>query len=147
DFLVGFLAVNEPFVVVVQGDGQNLLGPVLSDDIGVELVLDFARSRNISEERLGDTPAAPLLVEDRLAELDAFAADVDISGTFHQRADVTKAFATERAVGVFLGAARCSRGHARPAVPLASTPRATPSDVFTRWHATPFHSKRGTRSS
>ena len=127
----GFLAVNEPLVVVVHGDGQNLLGPVLADDVGVELVLDFARSRNIGEERLGHAPAAPLLVEDRLAELDAFAADVDISGTFHQRADVAKALATERAVGVFLGAARCSRGHARPAVPLAPTPRATPSDVLT----------------
>src|SRR5271165_4340724 len=103
--------MNEPFVVVVQGHGQHLLGPILSNDIGVELILDLARSRNIREERLGHTAAATLLVEDRLAELDAFAADVDVSGSFDQGAHVTKALATKRAVGVLLGAARCSRGY------------------------------------
>ena len=61
---------------------------------------------------LGTPRRLPLLVEDRLAELDAFAADVDVAGTFHQGANVAIALAAERAVGVFLGAARCSRGHA-----------------------------------
>ena len=50
--------------------------------------------------------AASFLVEDRLAEVDALAADVDVAGPFDQRADVAIALAAERTVGVLL--ARCA---------------------------------------
>ena len=50
--------------------------------------------------------AAPLLLEDRLAEVDALAADVNVAGPFDQRADVAIALATERTKGVFLGGDR-----------------------------------------
>ena len=49
--------------------------------------------------------AFALLVEDRLAELDALAADVDVARSFDQRADVAIALATERTEGVLLGGA------------------------------------------
>ena len=48
--------------------------------------------------------AAFLLVEDRLAELDALAADVDVAGPFDERADVAVALAAERAVGIAVAA-------------------------------------------
>ena len=128
--------------MVMHGDGENLLGPVLADHVGVKLLLDLARGRNIGEQGLGNPATAPLLVEDRLAELDAFAADIDISGAFHQGADIAKALAAERTIGVFLGASGRSRGHAAPTVSLSTTPRATPRDVLTRWHTKPFHPQR-----
>ena len=146
DLLVGLFAVDQPLVMVMQGDGKDLLGPILADHVGVELVLDLPRGRDVGEQRLGHTATTPLLVEDRLAELDAFAADVDISGAFDQRADVAEALAAEGAIGVFLRAPRGSRGHASSAVPLSTAPRATPRDVLTRWHAAPFHPKHGPRS-
>ena len=46
-----------------------------------------------------------LLFEDRLAEVDTLAADVNVAGSFDQRADVAIALSTEGAEGVFLGGA------------------------------------------
>ena len=88
----------------MDGDGEDLLGAVLADDVLVEVFLDLARGRDVGEEVLGDAAAAAFLVEDRLAELDAFAANVDVARTLDERADVAVAFAAERAVGVLLGA-------------------------------------------
>ena len=45
DLLVGLLAVDQPLVVVVHGDREDLLGAVLADDVLVELLLDLARGR------------------------------------------------------------------------------------------------------
>ena len=109
DLGLGVFAVDQPLVVVVHGDRQDLLGPFLADHVGVELLLDLARRGDVGEERLGDAAPLPLLVEDRLAELDAVAADVDVAGTFHQGTDIAVALAAERAVGILLGAARGSR--------------------------------------
>ena len=58
---------------------------------------------------LGDAPPAALLVEDGLAKLDAFTANVDIARTFDERADVAVAFATERAEGVAVSAGAAGR--------------------------------------
>ncbi len=107
------------------------MAPFLSDHVGIKLILDFPGSRDIREERFGNTPPAPFLVENRLAELNAFATDVDIAGTFDERTDVAETLAAKRAIGVFLGPARRARGHACPAVPLAPAPRTTPSDILT----------------
>ena len=126
DLGLGVLAVDQPLVVVVHGDRQDLLGPLLADHVGVELLLDLARGRDVGEERLGDAPPPPLLVEDRLAELDAIAADVDVARSFHQRADVAVALAAERAIGILLGAARGSRAHVATAIPFPPPPDEPP---------------------
>ena len=109
DFDIGaFAAEHQPLVVRMDGDGEHLLGRFLPDDVFVELDHDLARRGNLGEERLARAAAAALLVEDRLAKLDAFAADVDIARPFDQRADVAIALATERTKGVFLGGAPTS---------------------------------------
>ena len=66
--------------------------------------LTISRGVGISrEELLARAAAALFLVEDRLAEVDALAADVDVAGPFDQRADVAIALAAERTEGVLLG--------------------------------------------
>ena len=65
--------------------------------------------------------AALLLLEDRLAQVDALAADVNVARPFDERADVAVALATERTEGVFLRGAgattpsaqilSCGHGH------------------------------------
>jgi len=61
--------------VAVDGDREDLLGPLLPDDVLVEDFLDLARGGDL-RDRLGDLP---LLVfgEDLVAEGDALVADVD----------------------------------------------------------------------
>jgi hypothetical protein len=51
---------------------------------------------------LARAAALAFLIEDRLAELDALAADVDVARSFDERADVAIALATERTEGVLL---------------------------------------------
>ena len=104
-----FGAEHQPLVVAVDGHGQHLLGVLLADHVLVELGDDFARRGNLGEELLAGAAAAPLLLEDRLAKLDALAADVDVARSFDQRTDVAIALAAERTKGVLLrGAAAAS---------------------------------------
>ena len=156
EFDVGpwFLAVNQPLVVVVNGDGQNLLGPLLADHVLIKLFLDLSRRGDVGEQRLGDASPPAFLVEDRLAKLDAFAADVDVSRPFDQRADVAIAFPAERAIGVFSWSAASAtrRGRARaaaaggsaaavvgPSTSAAGSAARAPRDVLTRRHVSrPF---------
>ena len=65
----------------------------------------------LGEELLAGAAAALLLFEDRLAEVDALAADVNVAGPFHQRPHVAITLAAKRTKGVFLGgpAAAASR--------------------------------------
>ncbi len=115
--------MDQPLVVIMDGDGEDLLGAFLADDVGIELFLELARGRDIGEERLGHAAPLALLVEDLLAESDAVAADVDISRTFDEWTDVAIAFAAERAIGVFLGTARVAGAHVRTAIALATPTR------------------------
>ena len=98
-------AVHEPLVMAVDGHGQDLLGAVLADHVLVEVFDDLPRREDLGEQRLAGAAAAAFLLEDRLAEVDALAADVDVAGPFDQRPHVAIALATERAKGVFLGRA------------------------------------------
>jgi hypothetical protein len=43
-----------------------------------------------------------LLFEDRLAQLDALAADIDVVGSFDKRTDLTVTLSAERTTGVLL---------------------------------------------
>ena len=81
---------------------------VLADDVLVQLGDDLPRRGDLAEQRLGGAAAAALLFEDRLAEIDALAADVDVAGSLDQRADVAIALAAEGAEGVLLGGAGSS---------------------------------------
>src|SRR5262249_38058884 len=104
----------EPLVVIVDGDGEDLLRPRLTDDVLVKLLFDRPRRRDVRDERLGRAAAALFLVDDRLAQLDAFAADVDVVRPLDERADVPVAFAAKRTVGVAVAAGVA--GRAAPAV-------------------------------
>jgi hypothetical protein len=61
------IAQREPFVVIVNGHGEELLGALLPDHVLIEFFLDVARRRNMREKRLGDAAAAFFLIDDRLA--------------------------------------------------------------------------------
>ena len=108
---------RQPLVVAVHRDGQHFLGVLLADDVFIELRNDFARAGNAREELLGSAAATTFLIENRLAQLDALAADVNVARSFDQRADIAIALATERTEGVFLGRA------AAAAVPPVRRPR------------------------
>ena len=86
--------------MIVNGDGEQLLGSLLADHILIEFVFDGPGRRDVGKERLGDAAAAFLLIDDRLAQLDALTANVNVAGPFHQRADVAIALATEGAIRV-----------------------------------------------
>ena len=92
--------------MVVHGDGQDTLGGGLPDDIFVQLCNDFARRGNLAEELLAATTKSLFLLKNRLAQLNTFATDVDVTWTFHQWSNVAIAFAAKRTKGVLL--ARCA---------------------------------------
>ena len=126
DFDVGaFGAQRQPLVVAVNGHGQNLLGVILADDVIVQMGDDFARRGNSREELLAAAAAAAFLVEDRLAKLDAFAANVNIAGPFDQRPDVAIALSAKRTESVLLRRA---------------TPASSQINIATRGHANPLSS-------
>ena len=103
DVVFDVLVQHQPLVVVVHGDGQDFLRLRLADHVLIEVVDDLPRRRDVREEFLRRSAPAPLLVEDRLAKVDAFATDVDVFRPFNERSDVAIAFAAERTVRVFLG--------------------------------------------
>src|SRR5439155_4188478 len=76
DFVDGVAGVD-PLVVVVDGDRQDLLGPLLADDVLVEGELDLAGVGELGDRRLGLRRLEHLLFDDLLAEVDALVADVD----------------------------------------------------------------------
>jgi hypothetical protein len=86
---------HQSLVVAVHGDGQHPLGGFLADDVLVQLGNDLPRAGDLGKELLRRAPPLSLLVEDRLAELDALAADVDVAGSFDQRTNVPVALPTE----------------------------------------------------
>jgi ATP-dependent Clp protease ATP-binding subunit ClpX len=105
DFLEGYvigqdtakrtLAVADALVMVVNRNRQRLLGHVLSDDVRVEEVVDLPRLRQLGETDLG--ALVELLLDDLVAEIDAFVADVD-AGTGDELLDLLLALTAERAL-------------------------------------------------
>src|SRR5262249_40035385 len=131
DVAVGLVGKAEALVVVVDGHGQDLLGPVLADHVLVQFLLDGPRGGDVGEQGLGAAPAPLLLVDDRLAQLDALAADVDVVGPLDQGADVAVALAAEGTIGVpvppgvpggLAPASPCARVFRRHAVSFTSAP-------------------------
>jgi hypothetical protein len=94
--------------MVVNGDGEDLFGLALADDIPIKLGHDLAGRGDAVEERLGAAAAALLLVQDRLAQVDALATDVNVAGPLDERTYVAVALAAEGAEGVLFRGARAT---------------------------------------
>src|SRR5690606_9283678 len=114
----------DALVVVVDRDGELLLGLLLTDDVLVEILLDLDRHR---QRRAGARSFGPVVVgDDVVADLDALVAD-EHGRARNQLADVVLILVAERAAqdfrlaGLFhhLG----SRKRARSAVRERCTPR------------------------
>jgi hypothetical protein len=69
----------------------------------IERLNELPRGGNLGEQLLAGSSAAAFLVEDRLAKIDALAADINVARSFDQRSDIAIALATERTKSVFLG--------------------------------------------
>jgi hypothetical protein len=65
----------DPLVMVVHGDGQDLLRLLLSNDVFVEERVDLCRLGELVELELGGL--GELLLDDLVAQVDALVADVD----------------------------------------------------------------------
>ena len=94
----------DPLVVVVDGDRKGLLGRGLADHVLVEHLVDLLRLRQVLEVDAGRSAGCGdhLLVDDLVAEVDAFVADVD-AGTGDQLLDLTLRFAAEAAEELLVG--------------------------------------------
>ena len=85
----------DPLVVVVDGDGHDLLRLVLPDDVLVEERVDLGRLRELVELQL--CGVGELLLDDLVTEVDALVADVDARAR-DQLLDLLLALAAERAL-------------------------------------------------
>jgi hypothetical protein len=80
----------------VNGHRQNLFGGFLPDHIFVQLLDDLAWRWHLGEQLLTCASPPPFLLEDRLAQLDALATDVNVPRSLDQWPHVAIAFAAER---------------------------------------------------
>ena len=71
------VVVVDPLVVVVDGDGELLLGPLLADDVEVEELLDLFRLRKLAGAFHRARLVLAVLGDDVEADVDALVADVD----------------------------------------------------------------------
>src|SRR4051794_26749738 len=116
------MASIDPLVVVVDGDGEDLLGPILADDVLVESVLDLVRVRELRRRLLGTGRLEHLLLDDLLAEVDALVADVDAL-TRDQLANLLLALAAEGAAIWDLGSLGATGGrHVPVSCPVLTRP-------------------------
>ncbi len=100
--------VVEPFVVIVDGDREHLLGVVLANHVVVENLADFLRRRD-AVARL-DQRGFVFLADDVHAQLDAFIAD-EHGRAGDELAHFVLALAAERAVQGVLGIAAADFAH------------------------------------
>ena len=96
----GLILVLDPPVVVVDGDRQDLLRRVLSDDVVVEERADLAGIRKVVEAQLGGF--GELFLDDLVAQVDALVADVHARAC-DQLLDLLLRLAAERALQQFAG--------------------------------------------
>src|SRR5580658_7547071 len=94
-------------VVVVNRDRQHFLRMVLADDIVIENLTDFLRRRNAVAQF---TQRGLLLLDDVLAQLDAFIADVH-RWARDELAHLMLALAAERAMEGVLRIFTCDLAH------------------------------------
>jgi hypothetical protein len=104
--------------MIVDRNRQNSLGLLLSNHILIHLFHDGTRRRDLVEQLVCRSPTSLFLVQDRLAQLNTFVADVDIARPFNKWPNVTVTLAAKRTKSVLLGRATTtiptlvfSRGH------------------------------------
>src|SRR5207344_895775 len=97
-------------VVVVHGDREDLLGPILADDVGVQMLVDLGRRWQLGQRQagLGGGGWRGLFVDDLTAQIDTFVADVHRARAGDQPPYLVLALAAERTV-VLPPRAACSR--------------------------------------
>jgi hypothetical protein len=83
--------------MVVNRDGENLLGVFLSNDVFIEMLFDFVRLRHFSRIGSGAFTALALLSNHGVAKLDAFVADANTVRPGNQVAGVFFGFAAKGA--------------------------------------------------
>ena len=115
----GLVAVVEPLVMVVHRDREDALGALLPDDIIVEHLADFGRSRDavagLDQRRLR------FLADDVVAQLDAFIAD-EHGRPGDELPHLVLRFPAERAVEGALAVAASKFRHIRPCRPGRGRP-------------------------
>src|SRR5207237_3192258 len=107
--VAGLAARLDPLVVVVHGDGEDFLGPLLADDVLIEDGLDLGGLRQAAE--LAGLLLFPFLRDDVVTELDALVADVD-GRPGDQLSDVGLALTAERAAQRSVALARAGDARA-----------------------------------
>src|SRR5437773_6207599 len=118
-----------PLIVIVDRDGEDLLGPLLADHVLVEDVLDLGGLGKRAD--LAALLFLPLLSDDVVAELDALVADVDRRAG-DQFADVVLALPAERALQRSVAFARS--GHRLSTCdPASPTPPPRPPPGSSAW--------------
>src|SRR5262249_55415153 len=78
--------------VLLPRQGKDPAGLLLTTEEPIQLCLDGAGRASL--------PAAPVLLDDRLAQLDALPADVDLAGALDQGTHVPIVLATKGAKGI-----------------------------------------------
>ncbi len=96
----GLLLILDPLVVVVDRDGEDLLGVVLTDHVVVEELADLTRIGELVERQLAGV--GEFLFDDLVAEIDALVTDVD-TRTGDQLLDLLLGLAAERTLQQFAG--------------------------------------------
>jgi len=124
---MALISKAQALIMIVNRDGKDLLGSLLTNHVLIKLFLDGPRRGDVGKQALGAAPTTFFLVDNRLAQLDAFAADVYVARPFDERTDVPIALATEGAISIAIPS-RVARGSA------ASSPGAR----FFRRHAFSF---------
>ena len=105
-FVVAHAVHLDALVVVVDGDGELLLGLVLADDKVVEEALDFLRLGQVAGGGGGVGGVAAVVLEDRVADGHALIADVGariVAGRRDQLGHGVLRLVTERAAQCFFG--------------------------------------------
>jgi hypothetical protein len=84
----------------MNSNSQRPFGACLTDYIFVQVSDDIARARNVVEKFLRRSATLGFLIQDRLAQFNAFAANVYVTRSFDQWTYISVALATERAESI-----------------------------------------------
>src|SRR5690606_27152593 len=99
-----FSGGTDALVMVVDGDGEDLLGLLLADDVFIQAVEDVLRRRDALASGGstlgggGSGVGTGLLIDDFAAQVHAFIADVDGAGPSNEPANLILVLAAERTV-------------------------------------------------
>src|ERR1043166_6990221 len=89
--------MRQALVVIVDGDGEALLGVVLTDDVAVEVFLNLPRCRDLLKEGLIAAGLFLFLADDVVAKIDAVGADEGVVRAFDHGSDFPMGLAAEAA--------------------------------------------------